>query len=98
MCCVSNIHTCYCTPYRNFQPASEAQHRRCGLLKSLYDRYCSGPRDFFSDYRHRQPDMEFLLGPSRGLRQCYRGLPNRFPERLPAQSQRDEFTSQMSGQ
>lgn len=85
MCYPSNMHTCYRAPYGDFQPASETQHRRCGLLESVYDRHRSSPRDFCRNHRHGKPGMEFFLGPNRGLHQCYRGLPDCFPERLPAQ-------------
>lgn len=94
MCCLSDIYTCYRATYRIFQFAPEAQYRRCGLLESLYDRYRSGPRDFFWHYRHGQSGLELLLGPTRGVHQCYRGLPGCFQERVPAQPQLEEFPQQ----
>ena len=94
MCCLSDINTCHRAPHRVFQLASEAQYRRCGLLESLYDRYRSGPRNFFRHYRHRKSSMELLLGPIRGLHQCYHGLPDCFSERLPAQPQLEELPQQ----
>lgn len=94
MCFLSDIYTCYRAPHRVFQLTTEAQYRHCGLLESLYDRYRSGPWDLFRRCGHEQSGLELLLGPTRGLHQCYRGLPGCFQERFPAQPQLEEFPEQ----
>ena len=98
ICCPSNMHTCYRALESKTQPASEAQHCRCGLLESVYDRHRSSPRNLCRIHRHGQSRMEFFLGRSRGLRQCYRGLPDCFPERFPAQPQLEDLPQQRLGQ
>lgn len=86
MCCLSDIYTCHCAPHRVSWFASEAQHRRCPLLKSFHDRYRTGPWGIRTSYRHREPaDLDLLLGPSRGPHQCHRGMSHCFQEPFPTQ-------------
>ena len=90
--CPSDIHTCYRPPYRDLEPLSQAQHCHCALLESVYGCYRAGPRNLFWNHRHKERDVEFLLGSIRGLHQRYYGLPDCLPERFLAQLQSEEFS------
>ena len=74
--CPSDIHTCHRPPYRDPEHVSQAQHCHCALLECIHGCYRFSPRNLFRNHRHKERDVEFLLGSARGLHQRYYGLPD----------------------